>query len=663
MMQCNSIQAVGVGTHASSRLNGRNHLMILALLPTALLLAGCGASDNTSTAEKATEAQSVPVQSESPSDDQTTNESGNTDTASITNETPPGNETATETASTTANVPFEEFELLTSMEVDFLSIKAIAFAPDGKTFVTGGGIPRVWQVGGDEALFEFEGLYPLTGTIVEAEALAFSPDGTTLAIAGGDGKLHLFDFETRELNHTIEAHDAGIVSVAFSGNGQLVATSGYDGKAIVWNSETGEQVSVCASGDERAMHVDLSPDGKTLASGGADALVWSAETGSKIGDLNLGEPRALLVRSAQFSPDGTQIATADATVDFENAAMIWSAESRELQNTFKHELGVMSLGFSPDGTMLATASVDAMARIWRIADGTLLQTMEEEELGTVDIVAWMPDGKALAVVSEGTIRFWGHPGAIEVAASDAADEDDLSDTDEASFEAESVHSASDHPEEVAEEDLEIDIIVPDLRPAATMEEITQALDLPNFPKIEGGDYQTSTTVQVSYLAPILVPEARKFYRERLSAAGWEEQEQPAAQLDTDESWLREFEKDGYVMRLFLNKLSAPSEDQLIVVEFLHMGNVDTRELPAPPDAEKTYEGVVFTSFTTSMNSPEVVEFMRAHFKKLDWKEHSFEDGAYGTKLTLVQNAVRLQARVMMLGGKTTVSYDVMAIGE
>jgi hypothetical protein len=67
-----------------------------------------------------------------------------------------------------------------------------------------------------------------------------------------------------------------------------------------------------------------------------------------------------------------------------------------------HTWWVQALAFSPDGRMLVSASSDGSIRVWRVADGALLQVFRT---GDVDSLAVSPDGRLIAAAQPGVEIF------------------------------------------------------------------------------------------------------------------------------------------------------------------------------------------------------------------------------------------------------------------
>ncbi|KAF8069403.1 SPAC25H1.08c [Scenedesmus sp. PABB004] len=71
-----------------------------------------------------------------------------------------------------------------------------------------------------------------------------------------------------------------------------------------------------------------------------------------------------------------------------------------------HTDSVVSLAFNATGTLLATASLDATVRVWRVADGSCMQTLEGPGDG-VEWLAWHPKGDIVLAGSEDfTMWMW-----------------------------------------------------------------------------------------------------------------------------------------------------------------------------------------------------------------------------------------------------------------
>ena len=185
-------------------------------------------------------------------------------------------------------------------------------------------------------------------------------------------------------------------------------------------------------------------------------------------------------------------------------------------------------------------------------------------------------------------------------------------------------------------------------------------DLRTFSKVEGADYQKTEATEIGWLRPIPLPEAKEFFGSRLLGAGWKELDQSVTQLDTDKSWLRVYTKDGFFLRLFLNELST-STGYKSSVELLNAGNIDTRQLPMPADAKKTYEDVLFTAFETGGAVQGVIEQSQETFKELGWTERECQETPSGAMVTFVQNAIRLQVNIQKAETGSSVYYSVFAL--
>jgi len=57
------------------------------------------------------------------------------------------------------------------------------------------------------------------------------------------------------------------------------------------------------------------------------------------------------------------------------------------------------VAFSPDGRLLASAGEDQTVRIWRLANGGLLQTLQGHKAGVLS-VSWSPDGQMIVSAGE-----------------------------------------------------------------------------------------------------------------------------------------------------------------------------------------------------------------------------------------------------------------------
>ncbi|MCA2733579.1 MAG: hypothetical protein IM470_06640 [Microcystis sp. M158S2] len=278
------------------------------------------------------------------------------------------------------------------------NVTSVAFAPDGKSLLTGSDdkTAKLWSIDG-KLLQTFQGHQD------HVTSVAFAPDGKSLLTGSWDKTAKLWSIDGKLLQ-TFQGHQAYVNSVAFSPDGKSLLTGSWDKTAKLW-SINGKLLQTFQGHQSTVYSVAFSPDGKSLLTGSWDktAKLWSID--GKLLQTFQGHQDS--VSSVAFAPDGKIVLTGSK----DKTAKLWSIDGRLLQTFQGHQDSVTSVAFAPDGKRLLTGSIDKTAKLWSI-DGKLLQTFQAHQYA-VTSAAFAPDGKSLLTGSwDKTAKLWSIDGKL-----------------------------------------------------------------------------------------------------------------------------------------------------------------------------------------------------------------------------------------------------------
>ena len=254
------------------------------------------------------------------------------------------------------------------------SLFSIVYAPDGDTIAAGNlddGTVRLWnaKTGKHKAtLTHANGLHPLlTDRGYDISSVAYSPDGRTIVTGGGyyndEGTVYLWHARTGKRKTLYKGPDY-VSALAYSPDGRTIATGNQNKKIQVWHPVTGEELKAISTGHRAGVEsLVYSPDGNTIATTGGfqdnTVQLWDVITGKHKATL-IGHTNT--VSSVAYSPDGNTIASGST----DGTVLLWDATTEEHKATFTAHTDIASVVYSPDGNTIATRSTDGTVLLWEI---------------------------------------------------------------------------------------------------------------------------------------------------------------------------------------------------------------------------------------------------------------------------------------------------------
>ncbi len=234
-------------------------------------------------------------------------------------------------------------------------------------------------------------------------SLAFTPDARYLIVGGGvpgkSGVTVTFDVITGARQLVVAKEFDSILAADIRPGFDLIATGGPSRLLKIWNTETGELVKSIKKHTDWITALDLSNDGVLFASGDRNGgvWVWESESGNEFHTLR-GHQAG--ITAAVFRSDSNLLATSseDGTVRF------WEMNGgSEVKKIDAHPGGVTAFAFARDGSFV-TAGRDRKVKLWK-PDFTPIRDLAQDLPALPTAVALDESGKRVFVAdAQGTVR-------------------------------------------------------------------------------------------------------------------------------------------------------------------------------------------------------------------------------------------------------------------
>ncbi|GAA0802478.1 TIR domain-containing protein [Spirilliplanes yamanashiensis] len=289
---------------------------------------------------------------------------------------------------------------------EWADARGVTFRSDGRTMVTIGDHPAVWDVSdpaGEPIRLADVGDGPL-------HFAAFSPTGNTLVTKAPNEMVRLWDLYSPESpveSGAINTSGESVDSISFNPTGDHLAVSTMGDTVSIYElGRTPRKVGTIDIAD--LARPEITPDGRLFNLDGIGVTIWNV--------WPLGAPRLvgppldvdLMVQATAFLSEGKTLAAASSSGKLTH----WDATADPPRQRAEVDLPggyVHEAAFAPDGQTLAVSTPDGRVTLLAVADPARVRTLGEFRTTTPDYLMSMtfsPDGRTLGLLGYSSIELW-----------------------------------------------------------------------------------------------------------------------------------------------------------------------------------------------------------------------------------------------------------------
>jgi WD40 repeat protein len=198
--------------------------------------------------------------------------------------------------------------------------------------------------------------------------------------------------------------------LAFTPDERLLVSMVEGQGLLLWSANDGAAAGSLAAVGTGTM--ELTPEGLAVADGRDGLKVWDMHATWKlertIGTGSAGSPLTDRVNALAFTADGETLITGGGEPSRDGELKVWKMADGSLQQTIRgvHSDAIQALAISPNGKLLATGAADRLAKVVSLDKGVVLKTLEGHTHHVLG-VAWKGDNRTLATASmDKVVKIW-----------------------------------------------------------------------------------------------------------------------------------------------------------------------------------------------------------------------------------------------------------------